>query len=143
MASFSGTWTACFPTGIIGSNSSGYYTKQEVDDLFAQLSDSIQNTYYTKSEVNGFIDALSDSIDAVNTKFSSYYTKSEMDEKLQRNNMPIGTIFYYPSSVPPEGAFLLNGQVIYNCNTLYPDFWEWLVTNISASNIRSLSASSY
>lgn len=38
----------------------------------------------------------------------------------------LGEIFAYPSSRPPEGAYLLNGQTIGDCQTLYPEFWEWL-----------------
>ena len=40
--------------------------------------------------------------------------------------MAIGSIFPFPASVPPEGAYLLNGQSIANCRELYPKFWEWL-----------------
>lgn len=42
----------------------------------------------------------------------------------------IGEIFAYPSALPPEGAYLLNGQTITNCQTLYPDFWNWLTSQI-------------
>lgn len=41
----------------------------------------------------------------------------------------LGEIFAYPSAVPPEGAYLLNGQTIANCQGLYPKFWEWLTDN--------------
>jgi hypothetical protein len=40
----------------------------------------------------------------------------------------LGEIFAYPGAVPPEGAYLLNGQTIYDCSNLYPDFWEWVNT---------------
>ncbi len=39
----------------------------------------------------------------------------------------LGEVFAYPGAVPPEGAYLLNGQTITGCNELYPKFWEWLV----------------
>lgn len=42
--------------------------------------------------------------------------------------LAIGSIFSFPASVPPEGAYLLNGQTIANCSTLYPKFWEWVNT---------------
>jgi hypothetical protein len=38
----------------------------------------------------------------------------------------LGEIFAYPGAVPPEGAYLLNGQTIAGCNELYPKFWEWV-----------------
>lgn len=41
----------------------------------------------------------------------------------------LGEIFAYPGAVPPEGAYLLNGQTIAGCSELYPKFWEWLVEN--------------
>ena len=43
--------------------------------------------------------------------------------------LPIGSIFPFPASIPPEGAYLLNGQTIANCRGLYPKFWEWLTDN--------------
>lgn len=43
--------------------------------------------------------------------------------------LAIGSIFPFPASVPPEGAYLLNGQTIANCRGLYPKFWEWLTDN--------------
>lgn len=41
----------------------------------------------------------------------------------------LGEIFAYPGATPPEGAYLLNGQTIHNCETLYPKFWQWLTEN--------------
>lgn len=41
----------------------------------------------------------------------------------------IGECFSYPASIPPEGAYLLNGQTIAGCNDLYPKFWEWVNTS--------------
>ena len=41
----------------------------------------------------------------------------------------IGEIFAYPSKVPPEGAYLLDGQTIYGCDKLYPEFYNWVITN--------------
>lgn len=38
----------------------------------------------------------------------------------------LGEIFAYPASIPPEGAYLLNGQTIYECDKMYPAFWKWL-----------------
>lgn len=53
--------------------------------------------------------------------------------------MPIGTVFSYASATPPEGAYLLNGQTIENCDTLYPEFWNWLQT----ADIRKISEETY
>ena len=44
----------------------------------------------------------------------------------------LGEVFAYPAAVPPEGAYLLNGQTIYNCAGLYPKFWEWLQNNAAS-----------
>jgi hypothetical protein len=41
----------------------------------------------------------------------------------------LGEIFAFPGAVPPEGAYLLNGQTIAGCNELYPKFWAWLIDN--------------
>jgi len=57
--------------------------------------------------------------------------------------MPIGSIFIYPLTAPPAGAFLLNGQVISNCRTLYPDFWRWLNDAVTAGTVRKLSGVDY
>lgn len=55
----------------------------------------------------------------------------------------IGEVFGSLSAQPPEGAYLLNGQTIYNCKTLYPDFWDWLTTKVSAGYVRSVTALEY
>ena len=57
-----------------------------------------------------------------------------------KNTVPIGTVFYHISSVPPEGAFLLNGQIIYNCSTLYPEFYQYVTNN---NGIRKITSSVY
>ena len=56
---------------------------------------------------------------------------------------PIGTIFAYASSTPPTGAFLLNGQIISSCQSLYPEFWAWLNTEVTASRVRAVTDEDY
>ncbi len=51
----------------------------------------------------------------------------------------VGTIFAYPASVPPEGAYLLNGQTIANCSTIYPKFWEW----VQSAGVRIIDSATY
>lgn len=65
------------------------------------------------------------------------------DNQSTGGGMQMGTIFPFVASQPPVGAYLLNGQTIYNCATLYPDFWSWLNGEISANRVRSVSASVY
>jgi hypothetical protein len=55
----------------------------------------------------------------------------------------IGEIFAYPAAEPPEGAYLLNGQTIYNCKELYPDFWAWLQEEIADGYMRAITAVEY
>jgi len=43
--------------------------------------------------------------------------------------LPIGAVFAFPSATPPAGAYLLNGQTIANCKTLYPKFYNWLINS--------------
>lgn len=57
--------------------------------------------------------------------------------------IPIGTIYSHISKQPPEGAYLLNGQTIENCSTLYPNFYSWLVENAGLNNIRTVTASQF
>lgn len=71
---------------------------------------------------------------------STEYTVDQLNSQLNKNTTPIGTIFYHISSVPPEGAFLLNGQVIYNCSTLYPEFYQYVTSN---NGIRKITSSAY
>ena len=40
----------------------------------------------------------------------------------------LGEVFAYPGAVPPEGAYLLNGQTIPNCSETYKKFWAWVNT---------------
>jgi len=63
--------------------------------------------------------------------------------KASIRGMPIGSIFIYPLTTPPAGAFLLNGQNISNCQTLYPDFWSWLQNAVMAGSVRTLSNTDY
>lgn len=51
----------------------------------------------------------------------------------------LGEIFAYPGAVPPEGAYLLNGQTIDGCNELYPRFWEW----VQNSGVRLIDDATY
>jgi hypothetical protein len=53
----------------------------------------------------------------------------------------IGDIFANMSEIPPEGAYRLDGQTIYNCKKTYPDFWNYLED--FATNIKILSAEDY
>ena len=53
--------------------------------------------------------------------------------------LSIGTIFPFASILPPEGAYLLNGQTITNCRELYPEFWEW----VNNSGVRSIGNNTY
>jgi hypothetical protein len=57
----------------------------------------------------------------------------------QTAGIPTGMVFAYPGSVPPEGAYLLNGQTIANCSTLYPDFWAW----VHSAGVRIISNDTY
>lgn len=43
----------------------------------------------------------------------------------------IGEVFSHPSLVPPEGAFVLNGQYISNCSERFKEFYQWLKDNTS------------
>jgi hypothetical protein len=51
----------------------------------------------------------------------------------------LGEIFAYPGAVPPEGAYLLNGQTIAGCNELYPKFWEW----VQSAGVRIIDNATY
>lgn len=88
---------------------------------------------HTISNVNGLPAALTN----VATKDKLGHVKVD-DETIKISEdgtikasvgLPIGSIFPFPASIPPEGAYLLNGQTIANCRGLYPKFWEWLTDN--------------
>ena len=53
--------------------------------------------------------------------------------------VPIGTVFAHISSLPPEGAYLLNGQTIADCRSLYPAFWSYLAAETAAGRVRTLA----
>lgn len=57
--------------------------------------------------------------------------------------VPIGSIFMYPLTTPPNGAYLLNGQTISNCQSLYPSFWSWLNNAVTAGTVRTLGSAEY
>lgn len=58
---------------------------------------------------------------------------------LTLSSIPIGSIFMYPLTTPPNGAYLLNGQTISNCQSLYPGFWSWLNNAVTAGTVRTLN----
>lgn len=88
----------------INSDMANYYTKDEIDDLIANIEggevdltkyytksqidiklngyveDDVLGSYYTKNEVNDLIDGLSTSDGEIN--LTNYYTKGEVDTKL-------------------------------------------------------------
>lgn len=53
--------------------------------------------------------------------------------------VPVGTIFPFASAQPPAGAYLLNGQTIANCQTLYPQFWAWISAEAQAGRVRTVA----
>lgn len=76
------------------------------------------------------------------TGSAGQYLKLESDGSCSWANVagiPIGTIFPYVCKRPPNGAYLLNGQTITNCSTLYPKFWEWINAEVSAGYIRAVA----
>lgn len=76
------------------------------------------------------------------TGSAGQYLKLESDGSCSWANVagvPIGTIFPYVCKRPPNGAYLLNGQTITNCSTLYPQFWEWINAEVSAGYIRAVA----
>lgn len=85
---------------------------------------------------------------AVNKSVSNVFLKNcELSEDMEffpeetpsLGGMPIGAIFPFPASVPPEGAYLLNGQTIAGCEALYPKFFEWVTT----SQVRRITSDEY
>jgi hypothetical protein len=68
-----------------------------------------------------------------------YVTNADLENLPMGGGNHIGSIFAYPSATPPEGAYLLNGQTITNCKTLYPEFYEWA----NSSGVRKITATTY
>ena len=57
-----------------------YYTKSQVDQIVANLSNSVDlSAYYTKGQVDAIASSLSNSIMRVQQRFSDYYTSSQVD----------------------------------------------------------------
>ena len=52
----------------------------------------------------------------------------------------IGTIFMIPRDNPPDGAFILNGQTLVNCDQKYPDFWNYVQ---NSKNVLKLTTTQY
>ena len=43
--------------------------------------------------------------------------------------LPIGLIYAYTGTDVPAGGLRLNGQTLENCDTMLPDFYNWVLTN--------------
>lgn len=103
------------------------------------VTDGSGNVLSNKSEVSVSTSS------GTSTTEAKYITVDGTEYKLGGGGggLPIGAIFAYPLSVPPEGAYLLNGQTITNCETLYPDFWDWLDDAVTAGTVRTLTSTQY
>ena len=76
------------------------------------------------------------------TGSAGQYLKLESDGSCSWSDIdcvPVGTIFPFASAQPPAGAYLLNGQTITNCQTLYPQFWTWLSAEAAAGRVRTVA----
>ena len=65
----------------------------------------------------------------IRDEFNNYVTQDQL-QAVSKGGNHIGSIFTHPSAKPPPGAFLLNGQTIYNCRETYKEFWAWLQEEI-------------
>ena len=77
--------------------------------------------------------SLVSNVSLINCQFTDESETEKDDNDVTPSNSgmgkSIGEIFAYPAALPPEGAYLLNGQTIANCESLYPKFWQWLTEN--------------
>ena len=89
-------------------------------------------------EVLGIINTAEKSAGVAATAAEEAATAAEEVAK-RAMGLAIGTVFPFPASTPPEGAYLLNGQTIVNCAALYPKFWEWVTT----AGVRSIDSETY
>lgn len=93
----------------------------EAADAAAFAGAAAEEANRAKESAEGSVEAVREAADEAYKNF---------DELLEKTGgLPIGSIFPFPASIPPEGAYLLNGQTIANCETLYPKFWQWLTKN--------------
>lgn len=75
--------------------------------------------------VNGPDSLLVNPVDDIENLYWEEF-KADVSEENTGGGKSIGEIFAYPSCRPPKGAYILNGQIIYNCEEIYPQFWQWL-----------------
>jgi hypothetical protein len=95
---------------------------------------------HTISNVNGLQEALNKKTPATHTETKATnsvlgHVKVDGETIVAEDGvikavggLPIGSIYSHPGSVPPPGAYLLNGQTIPNCRETYKQFWAWLET---------------
>ena len=97
----------------------------EAADAAAFAGAAAEEANRAKESAAGSVEAVREAADEAVEKF---------DEMLEKTvGLPLGSIFLSPSGAPPEGAYLLNGQEIKQCHTLYPKFYEWLMGQVKHS----------
>lgn len=71
--------------------------------------------------------AANSAISAVDGAGLAQRYAAEVEAVISRSSgIPIGTVYPSLGMVPPEGAYLLDGQTIPNCREAHTQFWDWL-----------------
>lgn len=103
--------------------------------LYGVLCESSSAVIVEKCLFSGIVDVDSYSVAKIASNVFLVDCESTEDidfyppEKESNIGKSLGEVFAYPASVPPEGAYLLNGQTIPNCAEAYTKFWTWVNTS--------------
>ncbi len=131
--------------GIYGAADAARTSATEAQQKANEAANAAGYANAAADEANSAKESVKDSAEAVQNAADEALEK--FDEMLEKTaGLPLGSIFLSPSGAPPEGAYLLNGQEIKQCHTLYPKFWEWLTSQIEFSedgNPRVVALSRY
>ena len=99
-----------------------YITKEILDQILAAKnyitdSDLEKKNYITDSDLEE----------------KGYITDSDLEKKgyiteddIPPDGLPIGMTFDYYGDYAPHGAYILNGQWVYNCRNSYPEFFAFV-----------------
>jgi hypothetical protein len=128
----------------------GYITDTELEGKgYVTDTDLEGKGYVTDTELEGkdYITnaelGTKDYVTNADLEGKDYVTNADLENLPMGGGNPIGSIFSYPSARPPEGAYLLDGQTIYNCRETYKEFWAWLQEEIADGYIQAITAGEY
>lgn len=115
----------------VGVTDTGFSAESLVESVQQSAQDALLNA---QKSVESAADAAGQAVQAAVSSnnaltaanIANHYKAEANAAALKATGIPIGSVYTCLGQLPPDGAFLLNGQTIENCREEYREFWQWL-----------------